>query len=61
MYVLSDLPFTQAGSWIELLFGGVSSVNGYVGAVSLNTDDITEGTDKFFASRLTQYKANQAN
>ena len=61
MYVLSDLPFTSSALWIQLSFGGVASVNGYTGAVSLTTDDITEGTDKYFAGGLTQYKNNSAN
>jgi len=50
MYVLSDLPYTNSAFWIQLAFGGVSSVNGQTGAVSLNTDSITEGVDKYFAS-----------
>ena len=61
MYVLSDLPYTSASLWIQLLFGGVSSVNGQTGAVSLTTDDIAEGTDKYFASGVAQYKNNTAN
>lgn len=61
MYVLSALPFTSAGLWVELLFGGVNSVNGYSGAVSLTTDDIAEGVDKYFASGIAQYKSSAAN
>jgi len=61
MYVLSELPYTNAAFWIELSFGGVSSVNGYTGAVSLITDDIAEGVEKFFDSGITTYKSNQTN
>ncbi len=36
-------------------------MNSLTGAVSLNTDDIPEGVDKYFESGITDYKANYAN
>jgi len=41
--------------------GGVDSVNAQTGTVSLTTDDIPEGVDKYFASGISDYKANHAN
>lgn len=36
-------------------------MNSLTGAVSLNTDDIPEGVDKYFQSGVTDYKASLAN
>ena len=41
--------------------GNVDSVNSKTGIVSLNTDDIPEGTNKYFNSGITTYKANNTN
>lgn len=41
--------------------GGVLSVNTQTGTVSLTTDDIPEGADKYFESGINDYKTNQAN
>ena len=39
----------------------MDSVNGQSGVVSLSTDDIAEGVDKYFASGISAYKQNEAN
>ena len=54
--VLTALPYTFAGNWIELTSGGVISVNTLTGTVSLTTDNIPEGADKYFDSGITDYK-----
>jgi hypothetical protein len=65
IYILKDNPFTTTGNWVLLTQGGVMSVNGLQGVVSLSTDDVPEGLgSKYFASGISAYKtttANQAN
>ena len=41
--------------------GGVDSVNTKVGIVTLNSDDIGEGANKYFASGVSDYKASVAS
>jgi hypothetical protein len=56
------VPFTSAGNWILLTQGGVTSVNGLQGVVSLSTDDIGQGiVNQYFASGIQDYKTNAAN
>jgi hypothetical protein len=44
-----------------LITGGVLSVNTLTGVVSLNTDNIPEGVDKYFESGIAGYKLNNSN
>ena len=47
-YILTTGPFTNDSNWIALTTGGVDSVNGQTGVVSLNTDNVLEGSNKYF-------------
>jgi hypothetical protein len=49
-YVLSGLPATILGNWLELLMpAAVSSVNGYTtGSIVLTSSDINEGTNLYY-------------
>ena len=54
-YILAASPASTLGNWKELLSpeSPVSSVNGQTGAVSLDTDDISEGaSNKYYSSSL---------
>ena len=60
-YILSANPYTNNTKWILLSPGGVDSINTKTGIVLLDTSDIPEGTNKYFNSGITAYKATDAN
>ena len=61
LYVLNSLPLTDNANWTQISFGGVTSIQGQTGTVSLNTDDIPEGANKYFDAGISQYLAINAN
>ena len=62
IYILKATPFTTAGNWVLLTQGGVTSVNGLQGVVSLSSDNIGEGiVNQYFQSGIAAYKTSIAN
>lgn len=60
IYILVDEPYTTNANWLLLSSGGVDSVNGLVGTVLLTTSHIPEGSNKYFATGISDYKATLA-
>jgi hypothetical protein len=61
MYILSEEPYTANANWIQLASGGVDSINGLTGVVSLTTTNVPEGIHKYFETGISDYKATVAS
>lgn len=60
-FILVDPDFTAATAWTLRQDFIVASVNGNTGVVLLSTDEVPEGTRKYFDSGMAVYKESRAN